>query len=101
MAALPEWKRENHQKQLLSRVLSFVAVHFHPNVQKIPPIGKCAYRLHMYVCLISAGFLARGKIGVRLLFQMALFPLPVSFYFIFRLIELLRALFIYAKTSSN
>lgn len=93
-------KGESSEK-IAIQVSSFAAAHFHPNVQKIPPIEKCAYRLHMYVCLISAGFWRMRRVGLESFFKWHIPPLSLFIINIFCLIELLRALFTKLKISSH
>lgn len=70
-------KRGESSGLIAIQVSPSAAAHCHPNVQRLLPNGKYAYRLHMYICLISAGFWRMRRLGLDYFFfsfQMALFP---------------------------
>lgn len=69
-------KRGESSGKIAIQVSSSAAAHCHPNVQKLPPNGKCAYRLHMYICLISAGFWRMRRLGLDYFFSNGIIPPP-------------------------
>lgn len=62
-------KRGESSEKIAIQVSSSAAAHFHVTVQKLPLIGKCAYRLHMYIFLISAGFWRMRRMGLDYFFK--------------------------------